>query len=97
MAVGAMPLFGRYTEAELIGFGGIGAVYRATDSLLGRLVALKVLDRRFADDLVARKRFIRETLAAARLSGSDDPGDQPRATRRGGRDDPTDPFTVGAR
>ena len=68
MAVQAKPLFGRYTDAELIGAGVIGEVYRATDSLLGRVVAVRVLARRFNDDLTVRQRFIRETLAAAPLS-----------------------------
>ena len=69
MAVRAKPLFGRYTDAELLGAGGSGEVYRATDSLLGRVVAVRVLARRFNDDLTVRQRFIRETLAAAPLSG----------------------------
>jgi tetratricopeptide (TPR) repeat protein/predicted Ser/Thr protein kinase len=69
MAVEAMPLFGRYRDGELIGAGRIGTVYRATDSLLGRPVALKVLGQRDRDDAVAR-RFVRETLAAARLSST---------------------------
>lgn len=68
MAVQAKPLFGRYTDAELLGAGVSGEVYRATDSLLGRVVAVRVLARRFNDDLTMRHRFIRETLAAARLS-----------------------------
>ena len=68
MAAQAKPLFGRYTEAELIGAGLTGDVYRATDSLLGRAVAVRVLARRFNDDPTVRQRFIRETLAAAPLS-----------------------------
>ena len=68
MAVQAKPLFARYTDAELLGAGVCGEVYRATDSLLGRVVAVRVLARRFNDDLTVRQRFIRETLAAAALS-----------------------------
>jgi serine/threonine protein kinase len=68
MAVRAKPLFGRYMGAELLGAGVSGEVYRATDSLLGRVVAVRVLARRLNDDLTARQRFIRETLAAAPLS-----------------------------
>jgi serine/threonine protein kinase len=68
MAVQAKPLFARYADAELIGAGVAGEVYRATDSLLGRIVAVRVLARRFNDDPTARRRFIRETLAAAPLS-----------------------------
>ena len=68
MAVQSKPLFGRYTDAELIGAGVTGEVYRATDSLLGRVVAVRVLAPCFNDDLTVRQRFIRETLAAAPVS-----------------------------
>jgi eukaryotic-like serine/threonine-protein kinase len=48
----------------------MGDVYRATDTQLGRMVAIKVLADRYADDESVRERFKREALAAARLSGS---------------------------
>jgi tetratricopeptide (TPR) repeat protein len=48
----------------------MGDVYRATDTQLGRTVAIKVLADRYADDESVRERFKREALAAARLSGS---------------------------
>jgi serine/threonine-protein kinase len=48
----------------------MGDVYRATDTQLGRTVAIKVLADRYADDPSVRERFKREALAAARLSGS---------------------------
>ena len=48
----------------------MGDVYRATDTQLGRTVAIKVLGDRYADDESVRERFKREALAAARLSGS---------------------------
>ncbi len=44
-------------------------VYRATDSVLGRLVAVKVLAERHAREPEVRERFAREARAAARLSG----------------------------
>jgi tRNA A-37 threonylcarbamoyl transferase component Bud32 len=59
----------RYRGAELIGRGGTGEIYRATDATLGRTVAIKVLGGRYAADEAMRRRFRREALAAARLSG----------------------------
>ncbi len=47
----------------------MGDIYRATDSTLGRVVAVKVLAEPYVDDEPARKRFAREARAAARLSG----------------------------
>ena len=47
----------------------MGEIYRATDELLGRAVAVKVLAERYAEDASVRERFTREALAAARLSG----------------------------
>src|SRR5215475_6579368 len=47
----------------------MGEVYRAVDTSLGRPVAIKVLDERLASDETVRKRFEREALTAARLSG----------------------------
>ena len=58
----------RYRDPRLIARGGMGEIYSATDTTLGRAVAVKVLDDRFALDEMFRKRFTREALAAARLS-----------------------------
>jgi tetratricopeptide (TPR) repeat protein len=60
----------RYTGPQPIGHGGMGEIYRATDTALGRVVAVKVLAQRFALDEAVRERFTREALAAARLSGN---------------------------
>jgi len=59
----------RYREPELLARGGMAEVYRATDEELGRDVAVKVLSDRYAQDESLRRRFSREALAAARLSG----------------------------
>jgi hypothetical protein len=48
----------------------MGEVYRATDSVLNRLVAVKVLSERHAREPEVRARFEREALTAARLSGT---------------------------
>jgi serine/threonine protein kinase len=60
----------RYEIHELIGEGGMGAVYRAIDSRLGRTVALKtVVSRREGEGLTdeLRQRFMREALAASQV------------------------------
>lgn len=60
----------RYRIGEVIGRGGMGAVYRATDERLGREVALKVILLPVGDAELrerARARFQREARAAARL------------------------------
>jgi len=59
----------RYRDPEWVARGGMGDVYRATDAALGRTVAIKLLAERSASDAEVRRRFTREALAAARLSG----------------------------
>src|SRR6201996_4738505 len=50
-----------------LGRGAMGITYRASDSILGNEVALKVIDARIAAHPEARERFRREARAAARL------------------------------
>lgn len=57
----------RYDQIEKIGEGGMGAIYRAKDKILGRLVALKVIRSDFRSDAEAIQRFIREAQSASAL------------------------------
>ncbi|MBZ0266705.1 serine/threonine protein kinase [bacterium] len=57
-----------YTIVEKIGKGGMGEVFRATDSKLGRDVALKILPESVADDEERRRRFEREARSLASLN-----------------------------
>jgi serine/threonine protein kinase/tetratricopeptide (TPR) repeat protein len=59
---------GHYTIVSLLGTGGMGAVYRATDRTLGRDVALKILPRDLACDRDRLDRFQREARAVAALN-----------------------------
>src|SRR3982750_3412608 len=69
MAVETELLPPRYRSPRRLGRGAMGEIYLATDELLGREVAVKVLADRYAADDGIRERFKREALAAARLSG----------------------------
>jgi len=59
----------RYRSPSRLGHGAMGDIYLATDDVLGREVAVKVLADRYAADVGIHERFKREALAAARLSG----------------------------
>jgi len=57
----------KYRIEQLLGRGGMGAVYRARDMRLDRLVALKVVRPELLEDSDARRRFKREAQIVARL------------------------------
>ena len=56
-----------YKVLEKIGQGGMGEVYRATDTKLNRDVALKILPQQFASDSQRMARFQREAEVLASL------------------------------
>src|SRR5688572_29280451 len=58
----------QYKILDRIGAGGMGEVFRARDTRLGRTVAVKVLPADVAGDPVRRDRFLREARASAALS-----------------------------
>jgi serine/threonine protein kinase len=57
--------FGPYRIDQFLGAGGMGQVYRATDTRLNRTVAIKILPPRLATDAQSRARFDREAKAVA--------------------------------
>src|SRR5215203_1415728 len=68
-----MPLapgskLGTYEVLSLIGAGGMGEVYRARDTRLGREVAIKVLPADRLHDEPRRRRFLQEAQAASALN-----------------------------
>jgi len=62
------PLFPQLELLELIGKGGMGAVYKARQTGLDRLVAVKILPPEVGRDPAFAERFTREARAMARLS-----------------------------
>jgi TolB-like protein len=63
-----LEALGQYKILDRIGAGGMGEVYRARDTRLGRTVAIKVLAANVAADQERRERFLAEARATAALS-----------------------------
>jgi serine/threonine-protein kinase len=63
-----MNSIGRYQLVEKLGQGGMGIVYRAFDTLLQRVVAIKVISESIDAGAERRERFFREARAAGLLS-----------------------------
>jgi serine/threonine protein kinase len=64
LAAGSDPA-ARYRLGEELARGGMGIIYRATDTVLGREVAVKVLQEKYAPDSGTARRFADE----ARITG----------------------------
>jgi TolB-like protein/tRNA A-37 threonylcarbamoyl transferase component Bud32 len=70
MAEGSMTgrMLGRYHVLEKVGEGGMGVVYRAEDTRLNRVVALKLIHPTLLEDEEARARFLREAQAVSGIT-----------------------------
>jgi serine/threonine protein kinase len=68
MTIAAGTRLGSYEVVAQIGAGGMGEVYRAHDTKLGRDVAIKVLPANFVNDPERLSRFQREARMLAALN-----------------------------
>jgi eukaryotic-like serine/threonine-protein kinase len=68
MGLASGTRIGHYEIRQAIGAGGMGEVYRARDTKLGRDVALKILPQTFAADPQRLARFQREAMTLASLN-----------------------------
>src|SRR6059036_1029191 len=68
MALNAGTRLGPYEVVALIGTGGMGEVYKASDTRLNRTVAIKVLPPHWVDDPEMKQRFESEARTIASLT-----------------------------
>ena len=68
MTIAAGTRFGPYQIGEQLGAGGMGEVYRARDTRLDRIVAVKVVPKHLSDVAERRERFEREARAISSLN-----------------------------
>ena len=68
MALAPGTRLGPYTITAAIGAGGMGEVYKSTDTRLGRTVAVKVLPEHVASDSTLKQRFELEAKTLAALT-----------------------------
>lgn len=61
-------IFGRYRLLEQVGIGGMGAVYKAEMTAMGRIVALKIMNPKLLSNAEAVARFEREVKAVSKLN-----------------------------
>src|SRR3954471_21680119 len=67
MASNTLTKIGKYDVVEVLGKGGMGIVYKATDSLIQRRVAIKMMTGGFAENPDLLKRFYREAQSTGML------------------------------
>src|SRR6202167_4117898 len=68
MALASGTKLGPYEIQSPLGAGGMGEVYRARDTRLERIVAIKILPAHLSDNVEARHRFDREARAISSLN-----------------------------
>lgn len=68
MSIRVGALLGRYEIISILGQGGMGQVYKANDTRLGRLVAVKILPELLAADAASLARFEQEAQAMSALN-----------------------------